>query len=100
MEVLCTGTGRSHARPGMAPRSAPAIREEHCGDVRVARRPPRNARRVIAKRIVAQKPPNLGQRPAKAALKIRDDAARGPAARGDQEGSSGDAGRYSTVASG
>ncbi len=35
MEVLCTGTGRSHARPGMAPRSAPAIREEHCGDVRV-----------------------------------------------------------------
>jgi hypothetical protein len=35
MEVLCTGTGRSRARPGMALRSAPSIHQEYCGDVRV-----------------------------------------------------------------
>ncbi len=35
MEVLCTGTGRSRARPGMALRSAPSIHKEYCGDVGV-----------------------------------------------------------------
>jgi hypothetical protein len=34
MDILCTGTGRSHARPDMATRSAPLIRQEYCGDVR------------------------------------------------------------------
>ena len=35
MEVLCTGTGRSHVRPDMAPRSALRIRQEYGGDARV-----------------------------------------------------------------
>ena len=34
VEVLCTGTGRSHVRPDMAPRSAPSIPREYCGDER------------------------------------------------------------------
>ncbi len=33
MEVLCTGTGRSHTRPDVAPRSAPSILREYYGDV-------------------------------------------------------------------
>ena len=34
MEVLCTGTGRSHPRPEMAPRSALSIPREYGGDAR------------------------------------------------------------------